>query len=124
MKFYKCKHCGNMFAVVYDAGVTPQCCGEDMTEMQAASTDGALEKHVPVIVRDGYKVLVKVGSESHPMTPEHYIEWVAAQCAGKFQLIQLKPGDAPEAEFMVDSDEPITAYEYCNLHGLYTATEA
>ncbi|MDR1032690.1 MAG: desulfoferrodoxin Dfx [Candidatus Nomurabacteria bacterium] len=123
MKFYRCKHCGNILATVYDSGVTPKCCGEDMVAIQAASTDGALEKHVPVIVRNGYKVLVKIGEQPHPMTPEHYIEWVAIECAGKFQLAWLKPGDTPEAEFMVDGDEPITAYEHCNLHGLYMATE-
>jgi superoxide reductase len=123
MKFYKCKHCGNIFAVIYDAKVTPTCCGEDMVVIEAATTDGALEKHVPVIERDGYRVLVKVGAEAHPMTPEHYIEWIAVEYGGKFQIAWLNPGDAPEAVFMVDGDETITAYEHCNLHGLYETTE-
>jgi superoxide reductase len=31
----------------------------------------------------------------------------------------LKPGEAPAAEFTVVDDKALTAYEYCNLHGLW-----
>ena len=38
------------------------------------------------------------------------------------QRITLKPGDAPEARFLVrEDDEVLAVYEYCNLHGLYKA---
>ena len=34
--------------------------------------------------------------------------------------IDLKPGQAPEAQFAV-TEPVIAAYEYCNLHGLWKA---
>ena len=41
------------------------------------TTDGAYEKHVPVIEQNGDFVTVKVGSVEHPMVEAHYIECVA-----------------------------------------------
>lgn len=38
----------------------------------------APEKHVPVIEAQGSKVTVKVGSVTHPMLPEHFIQWLSA----------------------------------------------
>ena len=49
MKFYICKHCGNIIAYVRSSGVPVVCCGEPMQEIIPGTTDGALEKHVPVI---------------------------------------------------------------------------
>ena len=85
--------------------------------------DAALEKHVPVIEIDGDKVTVKIGSVSHPMTKEHYIEWIELvdeEC-NRVQRKNLKPGDKPEAHFHVCEKcaEHVFAREYCNLHGLW-----
>ena len=33
MKFYKCKHCGQMVAIVKETGVPIICCGEPMEEI-------------------------------------------------------------------------------------------
>ncbi|MDR2524323.1 MAG: desulfoferrodoxin Dfx [Candidatus Nomurabacteria bacterium] len=122
MKFYKCKHCGNTFAVLYDSGVTPNCCGDAMELLAAGTSDGAKEKHVPVIERNGNAVTVRVGSEPHPMTPEHHIEWIAIVYGVNFQIVRLDPeASEARADFVVGSDEPITAYEHCNLHGLWKA---
>ena len=77
MKFYICKHCGNIIAYVRSSGVPVVCCGEPMQEIIPGTTDGALEKHVPVIEVEGNKVTVRVGAVEHPMLPEHYIEWIA-----------------------------------------------
>lgn len=124
-KFYRCNHCGNLFGVINDAGVTPVCCGEPMQLLKANTEDAAQEKHVPVIERDGNKVTVKIGSVEHPMVDEHYIMWVlVTNPAGTTERHEFKPGDKPEATFYIHEDEgPITAYEYCNLHGLWAATE-
>ncbi|GHU07059.1 superoxide reductase [Alphaproteobacteria bacterium] len=119
MKFYRCSHCHNLVVVLYDGGVTPRCCGDDMDILQAGVTDGAVEKHVPVVSRDGNKVTVKIGSEPHPMTPEHHVEWIAIEYDNKYQIAKLSDADMPEATFVVDSNSPITAYEHCNLHGLW-----
>ena len=52
MKFYKCSHCGNIVAYVQDNGPKVVCCGEEMKEMVANTTDAATEKHVPVVTVD------------------------------------------------------------------------
>ncbi len=91
--------------------------GEEIT---ANTTDGAYEKHVPVIEVSGDVVTVKVGSVEHPSLPEHYIEWILLETAQGFQIHYLKPGMKPEAVFRVNEDA-VAAYEYCNLHGLWKA---
>jgi superoxide reductase len=121
-KFYRCEICENLFEAIEDAGVVPMCCGIDMTELNANSSDGAGEKHVPVLERDGKNLTVKVGSVSHPMEEKHYINWIVAEQGARTQRFALKPGAAPEATFVLDSAaDPVTAYEYCNLHGLWKA---
>ena len=122
MKFYICKHCGNIIAVVKSSGVPVMCCGEKMQELVPGSTDGAKEKHVPVVKRTGGVVEVKVGEVDHPMTDAHYIEWVAIKTKEGNQRKALKPGDAPVVSFLVsDGDEVLDVYAYCNLHGLFKA---
>ena len=77
MKFYRCKKCGQIIAIVKETKVPVMCCGEKMEEIIPGTTDAAVEKHVPVFeVKDGI-VTVTVGSVEHPMLPEHYIEWIA-----------------------------------------------
>ena len=120
MKFYRCAHCGKMIAVVKETGVPVYCCGEPMQEVVPNTVDAAQEKHVPVYEVSGNTVHVKVGSVTHPMLQEHYIEWIALQTKQGNQRKQLKPGDAPEACFAIcDGDEVEAVYEYCNLHGLW-----
>ena len=121
MKFYRCNHCGNIIAFVESSGVPVVCCGEEMQEIIPSSTDAAQEKHVPVITISGNKVHIAVGSTAHPMTSEHNIAWIALQTKQGNQRKELK-GDTPAADFMLcDGDEVITAYAYCNLHGLWKA---
>ncbi len=122
MKFYRCKRCGQMVAIVKKKGCPIMCCGEPMEEIKAGESDGAAEKHVPVYeVRDN-KVYVTVGSVEHPMSEEHYIEWIALQTKGGNQRKALKPGDAPKAVFaLLEDDEVEAVYAYCNLHSLFKA---
>ena len=119
--FYRCNHCGNIVAVVEDAGVTPSCCGEPMERLVAGSTDAAAEKHVPAVTREGSTLTAKVGEVAHPMLEEHYIQWIAVAAEDCLSIRHLKPGEAPEATFSVSADKPVTVYEYCNLHGLWKA---
>lgn len=120
MKFFICEHCGNMIAMVKESGVPIVCCGQNMTELKPNTSDGAREKHVPVITREGQKVTVRVGSVDHPMLDAHYIEWIALQTTSGNQRKALKPGDAPAACFsLCEGDEVVAAYAYCNLHGLW-----
>lgn len=120
MKMYKCDICGNQVELIVNGGGELVCCGQPMRKVKANSTDAAGEKHVPVIKREGKKVTVTVGEVLHPMVPEHYIEWVVVEADGKTLRHHFKPGDKPEVEFCVEGDS-VVAYEYCNLHGLWTA---
>lgn len=122
MKFYRCKHCGQIVAVVKGTGVPIKCCGENMEELVPGSVDASVEKHVPVYeVKDG-KVYVTVGSTAHPMMDEHYIEWVAIRTRTGNQRKSLQPGTEPKVCFSIcEGDEVLAVYAYCNLHGLWKA---
>lgn len=98
------------------------CCGQKMKELIPGTSDGAAEKHVPVLSVDGNKVTVTVGSVDHPMIDEHYIEWIAVETAKGAQRKVLNPGEAPRVEFaLTDDDALVAVYAYCNLHGLWKA---
>ena len=121
-KFYICEHCGKMVALVKESGVPVMCCGQKMTEIIPGTTDAAVEKHVPVYTVENNIVHVRVGEVEHPMTPEHFIEWVSIQTNQGNQRKALKPGDQPEICFaLCDGDEVEAVYAYCNLHGLWKA---
>ena len=121
-KFYVCKHCGKIIAVVKESGVPVMCCGQKMTEIGPGSVDAAAEKHVPVWTVEGNTVNVKVGEVAHPMLPEQDIEWVSLQTKQGNQRKSLKPGDKPEVCFAIcDGDEVEAVYAYCNLHSLWKA---
>lgn len=116
-KLYKCAHCGNIVWKIVDKGVPLICCGEKMEELVPNTTDGTLEKHVPVVEREGAQVTVKVGSVTHPMLEEHYIPIIAAVNEDTVVVRQPKPGQAPELKTLLDGT--VTAYELCNLHGFW-----
>lgn len=121
-KFYICTHCGNVITKLTDSGVPVVCCGEQMAELIAGTTDAAKEKHVPVVKIDETKVHVAVGSVEHPMSKEHYIEWVMLKTQNGTQIKHFKPNDKPEVEFTkFAGDEVKGVYAYCNLHGLWKA---
>ena len=119
VKFYKCMHCGNIAVKVFDAGVPLVCCGEKMVELVADSQDAALEKHVPAVEVEGNKVIVNVGSVDHPMLEEHSIQWVYLETEHGGQRRNLKPGDAPVADFSLGGEKPVAVYAFCDLHGLW-----
>ena len=120
LEVYKCTHCGNIVEVLHGGKAPLICCGEPMKQLREGQTDGASEKHVPVIEKteNGYKVTV--GSVAHPMAEEHWIEWIELIADGISYKKFLNPGDAPVAEFCVKADK-VTAREFCNLHGLWKA---
>ena len=121
-RFLICKHCGNIVAVVEDAGVDVICCGEKMQELVPNTVDAATEKHVPVVTIDGCKVTVQVGEVPHPMLEEHYIQWIFVKTEKGGQRKLLTPGSEPKAEFCLVDDKILEVYEYCNLHGLWKTT--
>ena len=118
--FLICRHCGNVITMVRDRGVPVYCCGEPMQELVPGSVDGAQEKHVPVVRTEGDQVVVAVGAAEHPMTPEHYIEWICLQTKQGSQHRKLEPGQPPRACFaLCDGDAVEAVYAFCNLHSLW-----
>ncbi len=122
LKVLRCKECGKMAVILKDSACPTKCCGEAMEVLTANTSDGAAEKHVPVVTREGGKIIVNVGSADHPMIDAHYIEWVALVTDRGFRIAELAPGEKPCVECL--EDEKVKAvYAYCNLHGLWK-TEA
>ena len=120
MKYYICEHCGNIIEYIKESGVPVMCCGQKMTELVPGTSDGAHEKHVPVVTIENDKVIVEIGAVEHPMVEAHYIQWIAIETTKGSQRVKLEYTDKPRAEFrLVDGEKFISAYEYCNLHGLW-----
>ena len=124
LKFYKCPVCGNIAIKLTDGKAPMYCCGKQMEEIKPNSTDGAGEKHVPVITEEtcgGARCAkVQVGSELHPMMPAHHIEWIILETNMGYSVVHLRSSDAPVAKFCLMEDEKVTcAYEFCNQHGIW-----
>lgn len=119
-EIFRCKACGIMVAVLHDGAGALVCCGHPMERMTENTVDAAKEKHVPVIEKIAGGYLVKVGSVAHPMEEKHYIDWIELIADGKSYRQFLKPGESPEARFMVEA-EHVSAREFCNLHGVWKA---
>ena len=118
LEVYKCEVCGNIVEALHGGAGQLVCCNQPMVKLEENSVDAAKEKHVPVVekVDGGFKV--KVGSVAHPMEEKHFIEWIELVAGEKSYKQFLKPGDAPEAVFLVEASSP-TARAYCNVHGFW-----
>ena len=123
MEIYKCEVCGNIVEVLHEAGGILVCCGEPMKLQEEQTADASTEKHVPVVeeVEDG--IVVKVGSVPHPMTEEHYIEWIQLITPdGKHSPRHfLKPGEEASTKVKMKLGGDVIAREYCSVHGLWRA---
>lgn len=116
---YKCEKCGIIVEVVHAGGGEVVCCGAPMTLLVPNTVDAAKEKHVPVVTAEGSGSKVSVGSVPHPMTEEHYIEFIEVMGpAGRCVRQYLAPGQDPAATFCLPAGS-IVARAYCNLHGLW-----
>ena len=117
--FYLCEVCGTMAVKAVDGGGEMCCCKQPMKVVEANTSDGAKEKHVPAATVEGDKIIVNVGDVDHPMLEEHSIQWVYVVTQEGVLARCLKPGEAPHAEIALGGQTPIAVYEYCNLHGLW-----
>ena len=120
MAVYKCDVCGNIAEVLTAGGADMMCCGQPMTMQTENTTDAAVEKHVPVITKKDGGWEVTVGSVDHPMSADHFIEWIELIAGDAVYRQFLNPGDKPVAFFALDADG-VSARAYCNLHGLWKA---
>lgn len=119
MAVYKCTVCGNIAEVLTAGGAEMMCCGQNMTMQTENTTEAAVEKHIPVLVKKDGGWQVTVGSVDHPMTAAHFIEWIELIAGDKVYRQFLNPNDKPAAFFPLAVDSGVTARAYCNLHGLW-----
>lgn len=120
LQIYKCDKCGNIVEVLHAGDGELSCCGQPMRLMKEGMSDGAAEKHVPVIEKTNKGYHVKVGSARHPMEEKHYIEWIELVTPNGVLRRNLTPSDEPEAFFENEGDA-VAARAYCDIHGLWKA---
>ena len=100
--------------MVKDSGISIQCCGEEMEEIIPGTSDGAQEKHVPVYNVNGETVTVSVGAAEHPMTSEHYIEWVCVESEEGLQFKKLNSDASPRVSFSLSKETiPLSTAVLC-----------
>lgn len=120
MKLCKCSICGNIVEMIQANGNDVVCCNKNMDVLQANTSDGALEKHVPVAQIKNDELIVNVGSMAHPMSAEHFITMIIVESQNTIYRVNLTPDDEPCAKFPLQNlSGKIHIYEYCNLHGLW-----
>lgn len=116
---YKCNVCGNIVQVLHEGAGTLVCCGQDMELIGTKTVEEGNEKHLPVVTIEGNKVIVDVGSVTHPMEEAHYIEWIEVINGDESKKVFLKAGEAPHAEFLFENIGKLKVREYCNIHGMW-----
>ena len=116
---YKCSVCGNVITLNHSGGGKLVCCGKDMQLLNENTKEGAGEKHVPVLNKiDDSTYTIKVGEVEHPMTPEHYIEYIEVFTDNDTKLTFFLK-DKPEITFKTPH-KILKINAYCNLHNLWT----
>ena len=117
VNYFKCPICGNIIEITNGDINRVNCCNKELEQLVANTTDGALEKHVPVYDIVYNEIIIKVGETIHPMEEKHYIMWISLVTDDMIIRKNLKPGDEPIVKLPYIKGAII--YEYCNLHGLW-----
>ena len=118
----RCAKCGLQLEVTCAGSKNidpPVCCGEVMHLQKINAVDAAVEKHVPVVEAREDGILIRVGEVPHPMSPEHFIEWIEVINGAYMNRYHLKPGDLPQAAFYVPLSPKLIIRTSCNIHGLW-----
>lgn len=119
-QIYKCATCNSVVEIVTAGNCNLVCCDQPMVLEAMKQTEEGFEKHLPVVVIDGHKVMIRIGSVPHPMTPEHHIDWVECIIGKNIYRKELESTDLPEVEFFIDEDlTNMLVREHCNIHGLW-----
>ena len=122
LELYKCETCGNLIQVILPGVGELVCCEKPMTLLKPHKIDEERnEKHVPVFIAvDNGVEDVRVGATLHPMTEEHYIQFIETISGGKnhVELQYYSPFDLP-IMLLKDKLGVEKAQAFCNLHGLW-----
>lgn len=119
LDMYRCNVCGNFVQVLLAGDGELVCCGRPMELVSAKYEDEMKEKHVPVFEHHSNgRITIRIGSELHPMTDEHYIMFIEtiSEDRNRINFEYLYPNMQPEISSSISIG---TALEYCNLHGLW-----
>lgn len=122
LNLYYCQTCKNLIEVVNsNPTVKLQCCGKDMNKIGENTTDGATEKHLPIVNIEENSLFIQVGEVIHPMTDEHYISAIyVIDDLGNYEKVVLTPYESPEVSVDINEKaKKVNVYSYCNLHGLW-----
>ena len=86
--------------MIHASGVPIVCCGENMTELVANTTEASTEKHLPEVKIEGSKVTAVVGSVEHPMEEKHWIQWIYLATNKAGHRYCLNPGISQKLFFI------------------------
>lgn len=128
LEIYKCPICGNIVQILHSGAGDLVCCGQNMELLEGKRENSEFgEKHEPQIKNIHTGCDTGVCSEkrvvsvcSHPMTTEHYIEFLEAYSKdnNSLNIKFLNPEETAEMDIShINGD--IKALSYCNLHGLW-----
>ena len=120
LQIYKCNICGNLVQVFIEGDGNLVCCGQEMELMGIQYDTNELgEKHTPKVeIKEGKKFVNVIG---HPMTDEHYIQFIETYTTDKKEL-HLKffaPEEIPEMEAGLSDTDKFSSIEFCNIHKLW-----
>lgn len=122
LDLYKCNVCGNLVEVILAGAGELVCCGQPMELLQPHTSEPEVgEKHIPVFtITDNDGLEIRVGATLHPMTEEHYIQFIETISNDKNHI---------ELQYFAPSGQPIMllqdrlgakkARAFCNIHGLW-----
>ncbi len=116
LELYRCEICGNIVQIMHEGMDALVCCGEPMNKIDSHGIEEEMkEKHVPAFLNEQE---IQIGSEPHPMTPEHHIEFIQAMSEDKKHVYTkfLEITDEPKMKI---NNQYKKAREYCNIHGLW-----
>lgn len=116
---YKCEICGNIIQVLISGEGELICCSQPMKKLEPQKDSSELgEKHAPKYEELDSKKFVNV--KTHPMTNEHYIQFIETQSKDKNSLFlkYFTPNEIPQTDISFMGKD-ICSVEYCNIHGLW-----
>lgn len=118
-RFYMCSSCGNVLFTAIASGITPHCCGKEMTLLHSNLEEGNGEKHLPVVDCKGNGLIgVRIGSVLHPMTEDHSIRFICVKTTLGYVIRYLNCNEEPDVTIRCNG-KPLSVYAYCNKHGLW-----
>lgn len=109
MEFYCCPTCGNIVTATATAQIG--CCGRALQPLKAAQADELHQVEMQEVDGETYLTF------SHPMTKEHYIQFVALVGFDRVQVIRLYPEQGGEVRLPRVARAKV--YLYCTEHGFF-----